>query len=110
SHKPTRCGSPYCSPAHYAAITGSVEILYLLKSSGGAMTSLNFRKRTPLSYAVEHEHAQAVLVLVRQAPVSRSATSKDAINFHLGSGQREHVKGWNVMNEEIREILERVGI
>ncbi|KAF5691023.1 ankyrin repeat domain-containing protein [Fusarium denticulatum] len=49
-------GSQYSSPAHYAAMTGSAEILYLLKSRGGVMTSLDFRKRTPLSYAVEHEH------------------------------------------------------
>ncbi|EGU88873.1 hypothetical protein FOXB_00617 [Fusarium oxysporum f. sp. conglutinans Fo5176] len=59
----TADGSPYSSPAHYATITGSVEILYLLKSSGGTITSLDFRNRTPLSYAVEHEHAQTVLFL-----------------------------------------------
>ncbi|KAF5538662.1 ankyrin [Fusarium mexicanum] len=44
-------GSQYSSPAHYAAMTGSVEILYLLKSSGGAVTSLDFWNRTPLSEA-----------------------------------------------------------
>ncbi|SCO84237.1 uncharacterized protein FRV6_08364 [Fusarium oxysporum] len=106
----TADGSPYSSPAHYAAITGSVEILYLLKSSGGAITGLDFRNRTPLSYAVEHEHAQTVLFLVRQAPSYRSISSKDAVTFHLGSGHREHVKGWNVMNGEIRDMLKQIGI
>ncbi|RBA10448.1 ankyrin repeat and protein kinase domain-containing protein [Fusarium proliferatum] len=102
--------SQYSSPAHYAAITGSVDILYLLKSSGGAMTSLDFRNRTPLSYAVEHEHVQAVSLLVRQASLYRSTSSKDAVTFHLGSGHREHMKGWNVMNGEIRKILKQIGI
>ncbi|VTT73253.1 unnamed protein product [Fusarium fujikuroi] len=102
--------SQYSSPAHYAAITGSVEILYLLKSSGGAMTSLDFRNRTPLSYAVENEHVQAVSFLVRQASLYRSTSSKDAVTFHLGSGHREHIKGWNVMNGEIRKILKQIVI
>ncbi|KAF5717297.1 Mg2+ transporter like zinc transport [Fusarium globosum] len=102
--------SQYSSPAHYAAITGSVDILYLLKSSGGAMTRLDFRNRTPLSYAVEHEHVQAVSLLVRQASLYRSTSSKDAVTFHLGSGHREHMKGWNVMNGEIRKILKQIGI
>ncbi|KAK2678872.1 Ankyrin repeat [Fusarium oxysporum f. sp. vasinfectum] len=106
----TAGGSPYSSPAHYAALTGTVEILYLLKSSRGAMASLDFRNRTPLSYAVEHEHVQAVLFLVRQAPVYRSTSSKDAVTFHLGSGHREHVKDWNLLNERIRDILKQIGI
>ncbi|KAF5608302.1 Pfs NACHT and ankyrin domain protein [Fusarium subglutinans] len=49
-------GSQYSSPAHYAAMIGSVEILHLLKSSGSAVTSLDFWNRTPLSYAIQHEH------------------------------------------------------
>lgn len=102
--------SQYSSPAHYAAITGSVEILYLLKSSGGAMASLDFRNRTPLSYAVEYEHVQAVSFLVRQVPLYRSTSSEDTVTLHLGSGHREHMKGWNVMNGEIRKILKQIGI
>ncbi|KAF5618672.1 ankyrin repeat-containing protein [Fusarium sp. NRRL 52700] len=86
-------GSEYSSPAHYAAMTGSAEILYLLKSSECLMTSLDFRERTPLSYAVEHEQVQAVSFLVRQASSDRSTPSKDVVTCHLGSGHREHMKG-----------------
>ncbi|KAF5642249.1 Mg2+ transporter like zinc transport [Fusarium tjaetaba] len=106
----TAQSSQCSSPAHYAAMAGSVEILYLLKSSGGAMTGLDFRNRTPLSYAVEHEHVQAVSFLAKQAPLHQSASSKDAVVFHLGSGHSEHMKGWNVMNGEIRNILKKIGI
>ncbi|KAH7222546.1 ankyrin repeat-containing domain protein [Fusarium redolens] len=107
--KRTADRSPYSSPAHYAAITGSAEILYLLKSSGGAMTSLDFRNRTPLSYAVEYEHSEAALFLVKHAPIYQS-TSKDAVTFHLGSGHRKYVKGWNVISKEIKDILKQMGI
>ncbi|KAF4989203.1 hypothetical protein FGRMN_9260 [Fusarium graminum] len=102
--------SMYSSPAHYAAMTGSTNILDLLKSSGADMASLDFRNRTPTSYAVEYEWLQTVTFLVNHALPYQSISSRDAMTFHLGSGHREYFKGWNTPPKEIRVVLKRIGI
>lgn len=57
---------PYSSPAHYAAIIGSTELLLTLERHGADLTALDYSSRTPLSYAVENLNEAAVELLVKR--------------------------------------------
>lgn len=63
---------PYSSPAHYAAVAGSIETLSTLERRGADLTTMGHLSRTPLSYAVENLNEAAVELLVQRRPPKRS--------------------------------------
>ena len=106
---------PHSSPAHYAAMIGSTELLRALRRHGSDadMTALDHRSRTPLSYAVEHLNELAVKYLVDRRPPSRGRLSGDRVAArYLGSGhvwQDKKLKAAAITNERIKEALGNVG-
>lgn len=77
----------YSSPAHYAAMIGSKEMLLALERTGADLTTLDHRSRMPLSYAIEAIQLDAVEFLVRQKYKKRGWVLKYSINDrYLGAG------------------------
>ncbi|KAL8672384.1 MAG: hypothetical protein Q9168_003157 [Polycauliona sp. 1 TL-2023] len=110
----TKAYPPYSSPAHYAAMVGSVLILEALDGKLADLTALDHRRRTPLSYAVEHLNVAAVERLVKCKYRGRSGGlfGSRATNTYLGSG---HVWSDNkleaaaISDPEIQQALQYLG-
>jgi ankyrin repeat protein len=81
---------PYSSPAHYAAVVGSTELLLMLERRGADLTALDFLYRTPLSYAVGNLNEDAVELLSKRKYKERRGwfqTAKSAwMPTYLGKG------------------------
>ncbi|MCJ1265248.1 Ankyrin-1 [Lobaria immixta] len=105
---------PYSSPAHYAAVAGSIETLSTLERRGADLTALDHLSRTPLSYAVENLNEAAVELLVQRKPPKRSGWlfGFGVSNTYLGSGHvwlDKRQKAAAIPNPKIVEALKGVG-
>ena len=105
---------PYSSPAHYAAIVGSTELLFALERRGADLTALDHLSRTPLSYAVEKLNEAAVELLVKRKHRNRSGWlfGSRVSNTYLGSGhiwldKKQKVNA--IPNPQIVKALQDVG-
>lgn len=110
----TQAYPPYSSPAHYAAMVGSVEILGQLERRKGDLTALDYRLRTPLSYAVGNLNAAAVDFLVQKDYPPRSGWifGSRVTNIYLGSGHvwlDKKQKAAPIPNAQIRQALKGIG-
>ena len=110
----TEAYPPYSSPAHYAAVVGSAEILIALERRRADLTALDHRLRTPLSYAVENLNVAAVELLVQRKYRNRSGwiTGSRITNTYLGSGHvwsdKKH-KAAAISNPQIVQALKNIG-
>ena len=57
---------PYSTPAHYAAMVDSAELLLMLEQKGADLAAFDHLSRTPLSYAVEELNVLAVKFLIKR--------------------------------------------
>jgi len=112
----------YSSPAHYAAIVGSKELLNDLRRRGANadLTALDHLSRTPLSYAVENLDESAVELLVERKHPKRGPLfgwcypffGKCISQSYLGSGhvwQDRKLEVAAIPSKSIKEALKGVG-
>ncbi|RHZ74299.1 hypothetical protein CDV55_109075 [Aspergillus turcosus] len=60
-----------CTPLHYAAISGSVDMVNFLRGKGAACDILDPYRRTPLGYAVYNGHYEVERILKGRADLDR---------------------------------------
>ena len=110
----------YSSPAHYAAMNGSRELLKALSRRGADadLTNLDHKSRTPLSYAVQTANEAAVKLLVEQKHPRRGPIlgwcffAKCVSRTYLGPGhewQDRRLKAAAIPNIPIKRALQDVG-
>jgi ankyrin repeat protein len=108
---------PYSSPAHYAAIVGSAELLKALERRKVSLTIKDFQDRTPLSYAVEHQNEDVVELLVKRKHRDGggifSSTNSAAYSTYFGDGHLAQIPGFKldeVKSSRIKKVLTGLGM
>lgn len=106
--------APYKSPAHYAAIVGSAEILFDLERRGANLMALDHLSCTLLSYAVEKLNEATVELLVKHKYPRRSGWLFESrvSNTYFGSGHvwlDKKQEAAAIPNPQIVKALKDVG-
>lgn len=86
-----------CSPLHFAAQKGHIEIVKYLIKSGAQIEFKNLTGTTPLHWAAQNGHLEIVKILISHGadPNSKNKKSKRPINCAQQYSHREVVEYLN---------------
>ena len=118
--------SPYgATPLFFACDRGSVEVVKILLDAGADVNVQDtFYKTTAISWAIQHDHAEVVKLLIAKAPQSKESATAEAVMegrvksanalLALGGFKPEALTQWLTMAEkngatEIADALKKAG-
>jgi ankyrin repeat protein len=102
---------PYSTPAHYAAMVGSTELLLMLEQKGADLTAFDHLSRTPLSYAVEELNVSAVKLLIKRKYPKHLLYFNSTYLRYFGLGHVWHEETTKTASRyrRIRKLLTEIG-
>jgi hypothetical protein len=112
--------SPYgATPLFFACDRGSAEVVKILLDAGADVNIKDtFYKSTPMTWAIQHDHAEVVKLLVAKTPASKESATAQAVAqgqiktvnalLALGGFKPESLSLWLTMAEknEYKEVME----